>query len=204
MKEIIIATKNAGKAKEFKAFFAKYHIHAISLIEMEQTMPDVEETGSTFAENAALKAEQISSMLQLPVVADDSGLIIDALDGRPGIYSARYAGEEKDDQANIDKVMAELKYTPDEQRTARFTCVLALAIPGRETIFCTGFCEGMIASCQAGENGFGYDPIFIPQGYKQTMAELSPEEKNRISHRKHAMEKLEEWIIRMQSEGLYE
>ncbi|SFD58872.1 XTP/dITP diphosphohydrolase [Lentibacillus persicus] len=192
MKELVIATKNKGKAKEFKSFFAEYGINAISLLELNEEIDDIEETGSTFEENAALKAEQISRLLQKPVLADDSGLVIDALDGRPGIYSARYAGEPKNDQANIEKVLHELKDTTE--RSARFVCILAVAVPGEDTLFKKGYCEGKIATAQAGENGFGYDPVFIPDGYTQTMAELSAEEKNKISHRRNAIKALEDWV----------
>ncbi|WP_249870949.1 XTP/dITP diphosphatase [Oceanobacillus saliphilus] len=194
MKQIIIATKNKGKAKEFKEFFSKHDIEAISLLDLEQEIPDVEETGSTFEENAALKAEQIANLLKTPVLADDSGLMIDALDGRPGLFSARYAGEPKNDQANIRKVLEEMQEVPVSERTARFICVLAVAIPGENTIFRTGFCEGTISNLEKGENGFGYDPIFTPDGYEVTMAELPAEIKNQISHRKNAITQLEKWI----------
>lgn len=194
MKQIIIATKNKGKAEEFKAFFSRYGIETKSLLDFEQEIQDIEETGVTFEENAALKAEQIRDLLSVPVLADDSGLIIDALNGMPGIFSARYAGEPKSDQANIEKVLEELKTIPGNARTARFICVLAIAAPGRETLFRTGYCEGNIDFNVKGSNGFGYDPIFIPQGYTQTMAQLSADEKNRISHRKQAIIQLEEWM----------
>ena len=194
MKQIIIATKNQGKAKEFKDFFAKKSIEALSLLDLDQSTPDVEETGSTFEENAALKAEQIATLLDIPVLADDSGLMIDALDGRPGLFSARYAGQPKDDKANINKVLEELKEVSEDKRTARFICVLAVAIPGEATTFRTGYCEGKITFSEKGENGFGYDPIFIPDGYEVTMAELNPEVKNQISHRRNAIIQLEKWI----------
>ncbi|MFD2759580.1 XTP/dITP diphosphatase [Lentibacillus juripiscarius] len=194
MKEIIIATKNAGKAKEFKSFFSAYHIEAISLSELDKDIDDIEETGTTFEENAAIKAQSIAGMMRCPVLADDSGLMIDALNGRPGVYSARYAGEQKDDQANIDKVLYELKGVGASERTARFVCVLAVAIPGEPAIFKKGSCEGTIAFSEAGENGFGYDPIFIPNGYNKTMAQLSSAEKNKISHRKNAIVQLEDWV----------
>ncbi|MFD1362181.1 XTP/dITP diphosphatase [Lentibacillus salinarum] len=194
MNEMIIATKNPGKAKEFKTFFARYRINAVSLPELPREMDDIEETGTTFAENAALKAEQIAELLGKPVLADDSGLVIDALSGRPGIFSARYAGEPKDDMKNIHKVLRELQGVGAPERTARFVCVLAVAIPGEPTVFKKGYCEGKIAAEQAGSNGFGYDPIFIPDRYTKTMAELSHEEKNRISHRRHAIDQLEDWV----------
>src|SRR5690625_4919804 len=114
MRQLIIATKNPGKAKEFKTFFEAFDINAISLLDLDETIPDVEETGDTFEENAALKAETIANMLQKPVLSDDSGLVIDALDGRPGIYSARYAGLEKNDKKNVEKVLDELTDIPKE------------------------------------------------------------------------------------------
>ncbi|CDQ39406.1 MULTISPECIES: XTP/dITP diphosphatase [Virgibacillus] len=198
MKQIIIATKNKGKATEFKEFFNAYDMAAVSLNEREE-LPDVEETGETFEQNAALKAETIANILSQPVLADDSGLIIDALDGRPGVYSARYAGEDKNDQANINKVLTELEGVPQKDRTARFICVLAVARPNTETQFYQGICNGHISIAPSGKNGFGYDPIFIPDGYQETMAELSPKVKNQISHRKNAILQLEETIRKNRS-----
>lgn len=192
MKDIIIATKNAGKAEEFRTFFAKYHIKAVSLLDLTEPIEDIEETGSTFEENAALKAEQIAEKMDTPVLADDSGLVADALDGRPGIYSARYAGEPKDDQANLEKVLSELEGISNRQ--ASFICVLAVAIPGQKTFFKRGVCEGTLATEPSGENGFGYDPIFVPNGYTKTMAQLTSDKKNEISHRSDAIMKLEKWI----------
>jgi len=194
MKKIIIATKNKGKVKEFRDFFAPHHIEVVSLLDLDEEIPDIEETGESFVENAAIKAEQISNRFQKTVLADDSGLVIDSLEGRPGVYSARYAGEPTDDQANIDKVLEEMKEIPEEKRGARFVCVLAIAQPGEEPMFVTGYCEGRIQTEQSGDNGFGYDPIFVPEGYEKTMAELDPAEKNQISHRKIAMNQLEQNI----------
>ncbi|MTW84228.1 XTP/dITP diphosphatase [Virgibacillus dakarensis] len=191
MKQLIIATKNQGKAKEFNVFFGQFHINAISLLDLSETIPDIEETGTTFEENAAIKAETIANRMKIPVLADDSGLMIDALDGRPGVYSARYAGEPKSDEANIMKVLGELEGIPAEQRHARFVCVLAIAIPEQETTYYKGFCEGSITIQPRGTHGFGYDPVFIPDGYTKTMAELAPAEKNNISHRKNAISRLE-------------
>lgn len=194
MKQILIATKNKGKVREFKEFFSKYGIAVQSLLDADQEIPDIEETGHTFEENAALKAEQIAKVFNQPILADDSGLMIDALDGRPGIYSARYAGEEKSDKKNNEKVLQELKDIPENERTARFVCALAVALPQGDTIIHKGYVEGKIAFEPAGDNGFGYDPIFIPDGFEQTMAELSPELKNKISHRHDAIKKLEDWV----------
>ncbi len=194
MKKWLIATKNKGKAKDFKLLFEKHGIEVISLLDLEEPIEDVEETGMTFEENATLKAETISKKLAMPVLADDSGLEIDFLDGRPGVYSARYAGEDKNDHNNLHKVLTEMKRAPDEKRTARFVCVLAVARPGKETITKRGICEGTITREPIGTNGFGYDPIFQPNGMTKTMAELSPSEKNNISHRGNALDKLENWV----------
>ncbi|WP_017756008.1 XTP/dITP diphosphatase [Calidifontibacillus oryziterrae] len=189
MKEVIIATKNKGKVIEFEALFAKKGITVKSLLDFSEDL-DVEETGHTFAENAAIKAEAISKQFSKIVIADDSGLIVDALDGRPGVFSARYAGEGKDDQANLEKVLEELKGVPFEERTASFHCVLAIARPNQETVLVDGTCDGYITEKPLGENGFGYDPIFYIPEKKKTMAQLSKDEKNEISHRAIAMKKL--------------
>ncbi|MCI2254376.1 XTP/dITP diphosphatase [Domibacillus indicus] len=190
MNEVIVATRNAGKAKEFIRMFEPVGITVKTLLDYPD-LPDVEETGKTFAENAFLKADFAARSTGRPAIADDSGLIIDALDGRPGVYSARYAGEEKNDQANNDKVLAEMKDVPREDRTGRFMCVLAVAFPdGRDPIYAEGRCEGIIGFEEAGQHGFGYDPLFIPEGYNVTMAQLDPEEKNRISHRANALQSL--------------
>lgn len=193
MKELIIATKNKGKVAEFAALFEAFGIRVSSLLDVEG-MPDVEETGTTFEENARLKAEQISAILNKPVLADDSGLVIDALDGRPGVYSARYAGINATDKENNERVLRELKTTRSSQRGAHFICVLALAIPGEETIYKSGKCHGKIADAPSGTNGFGYDPIFIPEQYDVTMAHLENDVKNTISHRYHALEELKKWL----------
>lgn len=192
MKKIIIATKNKGKVKEFKDLFATYNINVQSLLDI--SLPDIKETGITFLENAQLKAEQTSDRLHMSVLADDSGLVIDALGGRPGIFSARYAGEHATDQDNMNRVMKELEGKPFSKRTARFVCVLAFSLLNGHTIYRKGVCEGKIALAQVGEQGFGYDPIFIPDGYHQTMAELSPHIKNKISHRRHAIDQFDDWL----------
>lgn len=189
MREIIIATKNAGKVKDFETLFSPKGFQVKSLLDFPE-MEDVEETGVTFAENATLKAEAISSALNKPVIADDSGLAIDALNGEPGVYSARYAGENKDDNANIEKVLQKLNDVPFEKRTARFHCALAIAVPGKRTEIVEGTCEGHILEEKRGENGFGYDPIFFVEKWRCSMAELSKEQKNQISHRANALKKL--------------
>lgn len=196
MKYIIIATGNKGKAKEFETLFSPLGYKVLTLHDLEGAS-DVEETGVTFEENAIIKAEALCQQFNTMVIADDSGLMIDALDGRPGVYSARYAGEQKDDNANIDKVLEELKDTPEKDRTARFYCALAVAVPGEETITVSGTVEGRIANERKGENGFGYDPVFYVPALGKMMAELKPEEKNAISHRANAMKKLKELLPKL-------
>ncbi|GIN55954.1 non-canonical purine NTP pyrophosphatase [Lederbergia ruris] len=190
MKKVMIATKNRGKAAEFETLFSKYGIKVHTLLDIEDH-PDIEETGNTFEENARIKAETLSKELNEMVLADDSGLIVDELGGAPGIYSARYAGEDKDDEANIDKLLHEMKEVPENKRTARFYCALALAIPGEETILVSGKCEGKILTERHGLNGFGYDPVFYATTAGKSMAELTSKEKNQISHRSEALRNLE-------------
>lgn len=187
--KVIIATKNAGKAKEFKSLFYEYGVDVLTLLDIPNA-PDIEETGTSFEENAKLKAEGISKITNVMVIADDSGLVVDELDGAPGVYSARYAGEQKDDEANINKVLDEMKDVPEEKRTARFFCVLAIASPNHETITVTGTCEGTILYERKGKNGFGYDPIFFSKELNKSMGEMSSIEKNEISHRAMALKKL--------------
>lgn len=189
MKEAIIATHNPGKVKEFKEILEPKGYDVKSLADIGYT-EEIEETGHTFEENAVLKAEAVAKAMNKMVIADDSGLSIDNLGGSPGVYSARYAGEQKDDQANIVKVLGELKEIEKEQRTARFRCALAVSIPGEETKTVEGHVEGYIAEEPRGEYGFGYDPIFIVKDKDKTMAELTSDEKNKISHRADALKKL--------------
>ncbi|MCY9373647.1 XTP/dITP diphosphatase [Bacillus sp. T17B1] len=189
MKEAIIATHNPGKVKEFKEILEPKGYDVKSLADIGFT-EEIEETGQTFEENAILKAEAVAKAVNKMVIADDSGLSIDNLGGRPGVYSARYAGEQKDDEANIDKVLSELKGFEKEQRTARFRCALAVSIPGEETKTVEGHVEGYIAEEPRGQYGFGYDPIFIVKDKDKTMAELTSDEKNKISHRADALKKL--------------
>lgn len=193
MKEVIIASKNKGKIREFVELFAEEGIQVLSLYDFP-SITDVEETGDTFHENAQLKAETVAHLLDKPVIADDSGLIVDALDGRPGVYSARYAGEPTNDEKNNEKLLSELIEIKESARTARFISVLALARPSEDTILVEGFCEGKIAFHAKGDSGFGYDPIFIPDGYDMSMAQLGEDEKNKISHRYHSLKKLKQYL----------
>lgn len=188
MKQVVIATKNKGKAKDFEALFGPFGYEVVTMFEVAPDV-EIEETGTTFEENAILKAETLANMLGQIVIADDSGLAIDALNGEPGVYSARYAGDH-DDEANMVKVLENMKDVPEEQRTARFCCALAIAGPNMETKTVFGTCEGVIAYEKKGTNGFGYDPIFYVPALEKHMAELSAEEKGAISHRGNAIRKL--------------
>lgn len=190
MNEIIVATNNQGKAKEFKQFFAQFNIKCYSLSDFDEQYPDVEETGKTFQENAILKAEAAAKFFNKAVIADDSGLVIDALGGKPGIHTARFAGQNKNDEDNMNKVLKLMDAVEDSKRSARFVAALAIKIPSEEILVKEGYCEGNISREKKGSHGFGYDPIFIPKGYEKTMAELSAEEKNRISHRNDAFKQL--------------
>lgn len=190
MKEVLIATNNLGKKKDFEALFKPLGIQVLTLQDLEVPI-DVEETGVTFEENAILKAETVASMLGKTVIADDSGLEIDALDGAPGVYSARYAGNDSTDDENIDKALEALEGVDEVNRTARFRCVLAVAGPDMKTVVFSGSCEGVITTERRGENGFGYDPIFYVSDKKRTMAELTAIEKSEISHRGVALDKLQ-------------
>lgn len=189
-KTIMIATGNMGKAKEFEKMFAKAGYQIKTMKDFPE-LPEVQETGQTFEENARLKAETIANILQCPVLADDSGLTVDALGGMPGIYSARFAGEQKSDASNNAKLLHELTDVADENRTAQFHCTLVFAAPQKESLVVEGIWNGRIARIPRGENGFGYDPLFIIDGLEKTSAELTPEEKNAISHRGQAMKKLD-------------
>jgi len=184
---IVLASNNPGKAREFAAALAELNVDI-----MPQSLfgvPEVEETGLTFIENALLKARNAALHTGWPALADDSGLVVDALAGRPGIHSARYAGPDADDHANIAKLLVELRGVPAERRTARFVCVLALLRhPADPTpLICQASWEGVIVTEPRGANGFGYDPVFFVPGEQQTAAELDLATKNRLSHRGQAL-----------------
>ncbi len=193
---LTIATRNAHKAQEIAAILPPHF--TVRTLADYPTLPDVEETGTTFAENAALKACGISAALPGLVLADDSGLCVDALAGAPGVYSARYAGEHGNDAANNAKLLADLATLPaDTAKTARFMCAMCLAEGGRVKAEFIGKVEGSITATPAGEHGFGYDPLFVPHGYTCTMAQLPAEEKNRISHRADALQQFLAFINRL-------
>lgn len=186
--KFIIATNNQKKLKELERILNPLGINAVSAKDEGILLDDVEETGTTFAENALLKAEAAFKKTGLPSVADDSGLSVDALDGRPGIYSARYAGENATDSDKNNKLLSELKDVPEKDRTAHFACAICCVLPNGEKIEVEGVCEGSIAFEPHGNGGFGYDPIF-KYGDK-SYAELSSDEKDLISHRGKALRKL--------------
>lgn len=182
---LVLATRNQGKIIELCRILDAISNGAIELVSVEQypEIPDVEETGSTFEENALLKAVAISKATGLPAIADDSGLCVDALGGAPGIFSARYAGKHGDDNANLNKVLVELQGVEDTNRSAHFTCVTALVMPDGRKVTKMGEFHGFIAHAPVGDFGFGYDPIFIPQGSSITSAQMSAQEKDLVSHR---------------------
>ncbi len=194
--KILVATTNKGKLKEFSRMLGEFNIKVLSLDDMKEKI-SIEESGKTFLENAIKKAEGYAKFYKMPVIAEDAGLEIDALDKYPGVYSSRfyaleYGGKlenvEDKDKANIEKVLRLMKGKTN--RTARFKSVIAFYYPDDFGIWSEGICEGKIAENPIGSEGFGYDPIFIPKGYDKTMAQLSPDEKNRISHRGKAVRKL--------------
>lgn len=182
MKEIVLATKNEGKLKEFRSLAAGRSWQVHSLAEWpDLSMP--EETGTTFRENARIKAEWAAEFSGMIALADDSGLEVDYLDGLPGVYSARFSGEHGNDANNNEKLLSLLDGVSEKKRKARFCCAVAVAVPGGETVFCAGICEGVIAQGPSGDHGFGYDPLFWLPQFQRTLAQLSMQEKNEISHR---------------------
>lgn len=187
MKRLVLASSNRGKLDELKELLGGhgYALHAQSEFDVD----DVDETGSTFIENALLKARHAARATGLPAIADDSGLCVDALDGAPGLYSARYAGAPADPTRNIDKLLAALDGVPDARRTAHFICVLALLrhADDPQPLIVEGRWPGRILHARRGEGGFGYDPVFLDPETGKTAAELEPASKNRISHRGRAL-----------------
>ncbi|MFF4411008.1 XTP/dITP diphosphatase [Streptosporangium sp. NPDC001559] len=189
--KLVLATRNAGKIAELRRILADASITAEILgLEEFPEIGDVAETGLTFAENALLKAGAVAEQSGLPAIADDSGLCVDALNGMPGIFSARWAGRHGDDQANLELLLAQVSDVPEEHRGAHFACAAALALPSGEQRIIEGTLNGVIIDAPRGANGFGYDPIFVPEGESRTTAELSAQEKNAISHRGRAFRAL--------------
>lgn len=187
-KKLLIATHNQGKFRELSELLADVPFELVSLDDAG-VEEDVDETGATLEENAVLKATMYEQLAGLPTLADDSGLEVDALNGEPGPRSARYAGEHATDAERVAFLLGKLESVPDESRTARFRCVIAISWPGEPVETYDGQCTGRIVHEPRGANGFGYDPVFLVDGFGRTMAELSAEEKNCVSHRSRAAEK---------------
>lgn len=187
--KIVLATHSAGKIREFQKAFSEIGWDAVPVAEIAD-VSEPEETGTTFEENALLKARYYAKAVNYPVLSDDSGIIADALGDRPGIYSARYAGVHGNDEANNRKLVEDLKPYKGEDRKGRYLCVVALAWPDGKEMTAEGTCEGIIRDFYQGKGGFGYDPLFYLPSYGKTMAELPMEEKNKISHRGRALRAL--------------
>jgi XTP/dITP diphosphohydrolase len=195
-KGILIASSNKGKIKEIKQILGDRKI--ITLEDINERSFDVEENGLTFRENALIKAKAYAEKFGYVCLADDSGLEVDALDGAPGINSARYAGDNATDHDRVKKLLHELSGLAATKRRARFKCAVCLYDPASgDKIFSEGICKGLICITPSGTNGFGYDPVFIPEGFRYTMAELLPEQKNSISHRGRALQELKERLLHL-------
>ncbi len=187
MEKIVLASNNPGKVREFNALFSEHEIEVVPQAELG--VEEAEETGLTFVENAILKARNAAQHTGLAAIADDSGIEVDALNGAPGIYSARYAGKGTSDQKNLEKLLHELANTPEEKRSARFQCLIVYMRHAEDPtpLICQGTWEGRILTRPQGENGFGYDPVFYVPEHNCSSAELPAEVKNRISHRGQAL-----------------
>jgi XTP/dITP diphosphohydrolase len=188
---VVLATRNRHKIAELREILAEAGVN-LDLVGVQAfpDAPDVIETGSTFAENALLKARAVADATGLPTLADDSGLCVDALNGMPGVLSARWAGRHGDDLANMDLVLAQVSEVPDERRGAQFVCAAALALPGRQEWVVEGVLSGRLERAPRGDGGFGYDPVLRPDGEDRTTAEMTAREKNAISHRGRAFREL--------------
>lgn len=194
--KIVVATRNRGKVKEISRLLSLPQVDFYSIADFGDKVPQVEEVYDTYYENALLKAKTAAEALGLPAIADDSGLEVDALDGAPGVFSSRFAGKEGDDDKNIEKVLELLKDVPEEERAARFRCWVVAYFPEEKAILTAeGVCDGRIITEKRGSGGFGYDPIFVPDGYDKTFAEMDLAEKNRISHRAKAFKLLRRKLI---------
>lgn len=193
--DIVLATRNRKKIEEIKAIVKDMGtVNRMYTVDDFPVLEDVEEDGDTFEANAVKKAEYVSRTTGMTAVADDSGLEVSALEGRPGVMSARYAGESADDRANVEKLLREMEGVPENDRGARFVCCIAL-VSGKKVRTFTGCVTGMIGTAPSGSRGFGYDPVFYPNGHDKTFAEMSEAEKNSMSHRAMALGKLREYLL---------
>jgi XTP/dITP diphosphohydrolase len=188
---VVLATRNAHKVGELRRILAEAGL-TVDLLDMTffPDVADVAETGTTFAENALLKAHAVAAATGLPAIADDSGLCVDVLGGSPGVFSARWAGSHGDDAANLDLLLAQVADVPDDRRGAHFACAAALALPGGAELVTEGRLTGTLLRARRGDGGFGYDPIFLPDGHDRTTAEMTAHEKDAISHRGRAFRAL--------------
>ncbi len=200
--KIVLATGNKNKIREIKEKFSSLGTLEISSLEELSNIPHIEENASTFRGNALIKAAAICSLTGSPAMADDSGIVIDALNGEPGIYSARYGSIGFSDTERNSLVLSKLEGVPEDKRSARFVCAIALVLPNGEEYTTEGVCHGIISREPAGEKGFGYDPIFYIPEAERTMAQLTPEEKNSISHRGKALEKIYEVLKELAGKDL--
>lgn len=191
LSEVIFASHNAGKIKEIKELLEPLGIKVKSAVDVD--LPDVAETGTTFAENSLLKSQTIAKLTGVPCIADDSGLCVDALNGAPGVYSARYAPN-RDFVKGMEKLLEEMVQSRNKSRKAHFSCVISLAFPNGEYKLFEGRVNGEIATVPSGDGGFGYDPLFVPEGYDCSFAQMPKSEKNKISHRGRAVAKLLEYL----------
>lgn len=189
MEKIVIASQNKHKIIEINSVLKDFGMEGISLADIEPDL-DIVEDGNTFEKNSYIKAETVMKRLNCIALADDSGLEVNALNGRPGVYSARFAGENASDEDNNKKLIKELEGVEKEYRTARYVCVITMVFPNGKKIVAKGSVEGHIAFEKSGKQGFGYDPYFIPKGYDKTFGHFSLEEKNQISHRAKALQEL--------------
>jgi len=196
--ELVIATKNKHKVREILPVLEPLGVQKVSTLIDYPEIHDIEETGTTFDGNASIKARTVCNHTGLPSLADDSGLEIDALNGEPGVYSARYGGPGLDDTMRNQLVLNKMSHVPDSERTGRFVCVMALAFPDGRIYTRTGTCEGLITREPRGTHGFGYDPIFYLEEHRKTMAELPLAEKNRISHRARALHNIADLLASLQ------
>ncbi len=192
--QLAVASRNVHKLREIARICAAWPVTWVTVETDPRPWPDVEETGDTYLQNALLKARAVAAALGLPAVADDSGIEVDALGGAPGPRSARYAGEDATDEQNLHQLLRALKGVPGSGRTARYRCVAALALPDGTQIHAQEVCEGVLRRQPAGTGGFGYDPVFEPAGWDRTMAELTDQDKDRVSHRGRAFRALAELL----------
>lgn len=193
--KLVIASRNMKKVDELKRILGELNLTLLSINDFPN-LGEVEEDGETFEENALKKARYVCKETGLPALSDDSGLEVEALKGRPGVRSAIYAGENATDEENVRKLLEEMRHIPTDRRKARFVCCIALVFPnGEERVF-YGYVNGRIIDEPRGNFGFGYDPVFVPEGYSKTFAEMTAQEKDSISHRREALDKVKNFLIK--------